>query len=94
MPNHSPAAVASAMLDGVTTSLTGDLNLGHVLAAAEIEPRDVVMLRHTYTPGGLTPGALTPQAVLDYTRVQGVAYENRGELTDRPRLRRPGADLR
>lgn len=52
---------------------TGDLCLGHLLAVTGIETSDIVVLRHTYTAGGLeTPSDLTPELVLDYTRRQGL----------------------
>lgn len=55
-------------------TITGDLNLGHVLAATGVDPADVVVLRHTYTEGGLESAAdLTPEKVLDYTRRQGIS---------------------
>lgn len=54
------------------TSLAGDLNFGHVLAAAGLDPKDVVVIRHTYTAEGLQSDAdLTPEKLLAYTRAQG-----------------------
>jgi hypothetical protein len=51
---------------------TGDLTFGHILAAGGIDLRDVVVIRHTYTAGGLETAAdLTADKVLDYTRRQG-----------------------
>ncbi len=47
------------------------LTLGDVLHAAGIEATDVLVIRHTYKPDGLTsPADATPEAVLAYTRVQ------------------------
>ena len=47
--------------------------LGHVLEGAGIDLSDVVVLRHTYTDGGLaSPADVTPQKVLEYTRRQGI----------------------
>jgi hypothetical protein len=54
-----------------TTSPAGDLTLGHIMAAAGLDLDDVVVVRHTYTAGGLeSPGDLIPEKVLDYTRRQ------------------------
>ena len=54
-------------------TITGDLTLGHVLAATGLDPSEVVILRHTYTADGLVaPSDLTPEKVLDYTRRQGI----------------------
>jgi hypothetical protein len=51
----------------------GDLTLGHILAASGIALNDIVILRHTFTLGGLETSAdLTPDKVLDYTRRQGI----------------------
>lgn len=55
-----------------TSSYRGDLNFGHVLAAAGIDPAEVVVIRHTYTVDGLrNVGDLTPQKLIAYTRAQG-----------------------
>jgi hypothetical protein len=55
-------------------TLTGDLCLGHLLAATGVDLNDIVVLRHTYTVGGLeTASDLTPELVLDYTRRQGIS---------------------
>lgn len=49
----------------------GILTLRHVLDAAALDPADVLLLRHTYTPGGLLgPEDLTPQKILAYARTQ------------------------
>lgn len=57
----------------MTPTLTGDLTLGHVLEATGLDLDDVVVLRHTFTDGGLESAAdLTPENVLAYTRVQGL----------------------
>jgi hypothetical protein len=51
----------------------GELTLGHILAASGIALDEVVILRHTYTVGGLETSAdLTPEKVLDYTRRQSI----------------------
>lgn len=60
-------------VDCVTTpaTITGDLRLGHLLAATGLELSDVKILRHTFTKGGLeSPSDLTPDKLLDYTRRQ------------------------
>ncbi|GAA3560483.1 GIY-YIG nuclease family protein [Microlunatus spumicola] len=58
-------------MDVETTTLTGELTLGHVLTAAGLAASDVVALRHTYTDTGLSsPEALTAATVLEYTRWQ------------------------
>jgi len=55
------------------SSLTGDLRLGHLLDITGIDTDAIVVLRHTYTLGGLeTPSDLTPERVLDYTREQAI----------------------
>ncbi len=59
----------------MTTSatITGDLRLGHILAATGLELSDVVLLRHTFTKGGLeSPSDLTADKVMDYTRRQDI----------------------
>jgi hypothetical protein len=59
----------------VTTpaTITGDLRLGHILAAAGLELGDVVILRHTFTVGGLeSVSDLTAGKVLEYTRRQDI----------------------
>jgi hypothetical protein len=56
------------------TTITGDLTLGHMLAATGLDLGQVVILRHTYNVGGLeTPTDLTPEEILDYTRKQGIS---------------------
>jgi len=55
-------------------TLTGDLCLGHLLTATGVDLGDTVVLRHTYTEGGLeTASDVTPEPVLDYTRRQGIS---------------------
>lgn len=55
-----------------SASLTGDLNFGHVLEAAGLDPAEVVVIRHTYTADGLrNESDLTPEKLLAYTRAQG-----------------------
>jgi hypothetical protein len=57
----------------MSATITGNLRLGHILAATGLELSDVVILRHTFTEGGLeSPSDLTPDKVLDYTRRQGI----------------------
>lgn len=57
----------------MTSSTSGELNLGHIFAVAGVDVSDIVVLRHTYKPDGLkTEADLTPEKVLDYTRQQGV----------------------
>lgn len=52
---------------------TGELNLGHVLASSGLDLADVVVLRHTFTAGGLETSAdLTTETVLAYTREQAL----------------------
>lgn len=47
------------------------LNLGHVLSAAEVDPANVLVIRHTFKPDGLGSRAeSTPERVLAYTREQ------------------------
>lgn len=49
------------------------MQLGHVFAAAGVDVSQVVVLRHTYTSGGLaTPADVTPENVLAYVRRQDV----------------------
>jgi hypothetical protein len=56
-------------------SPSGDLTLGHVLAAAGVEDfKQVVVVRHTFNEDGLRgpADAANPSKVLDYTRAQEV----------------------
>ena len=47
------------------------LSLGAVLAAAGLDPHDVLAIRHTYKASGLpSRAATTPERVLAYTREQ------------------------
>ncbi|UBH24999.1 hypothetical protein KW076_02040 [Micrococcus porci] len=47
------------------------LTLGAVLAAAGLDPHDVLAIRHTYKESGLpSRAAATPESVLAYTREQ------------------------
>ncbi|MGV9833049.1 GIY-YIG nuclease family protein [Nocardia niigatensis] len=51
--------------------MTGDLCLGHILAATGIDLSDIAILRHTSNDDGLaSPVDLTPEKVLGYTRRQ------------------------
>lgn len=55
-------------------TITGDLFLGHILAATGTDLNDIVILRHTYTDDGLRSRSdLTHEKVLDYTRTQGIS---------------------
>ena len=48
-----------------TSAFTGELTLGHILATTGVDLADVVVVRHTYTVGGLETAAdLTPAKVL------------------------------
>ncbi|MFS3130848.1 GIY-YIG nuclease family protein [Nocardioides sp. Bht2] len=68
-----------------STSFTGDLTFGHLLAAAGIDPRDVVVIRHTYTADGLQNDAdLTEENLLAYTRAQGVGPNHKLGKIPRP----------
>src|SRR5664279_4193616 len=56
-----------------STSITGDLTLGHIFNAAGLDLSQVVVLRHTYTSDGLaTPADVTPSNVLEYVRRQAI----------------------
>lgn len=54
----------------VTPSPTGDLTLGHVLAAAGVDLDDVVVIRHTVGGDALGPDDRTPDGLRRYTRSQ------------------------
>lgn len=57
----------------MTSSIAGELTLGHILAAVGVSASGTVVLRHTYKPDGLkSEDDLTPQKILDYTRQQGI----------------------
>ncbi|MFF3063522.1 GIY-YIG nuclease family protein [Oerskovia sp. NPDC057915] len=50
----------------------GDIDLGHLLLAAGVELDTTIVIRHTYTPDGLTgPDDLTPEKIHANTRRQG-----------------------
>lgn len=54
-------------------SAAGQLTLGNIFNAAEIDPSQVLLLRHTYTANGITgPADLTPEKIHEYVREQGV----------------------
>lgn len=54
------------------TDISGRLQLGHLLFAAGLDIEDVVVIRHTLTPGGLTTQAEAyGPKLLTYTREQG-----------------------
>lgn len=56
-----------------TSAFTGELTLGHVLASTGVDLANVVVVRHTYTIGGLeTTADLTHEKVLEYTRRQSI----------------------
>lgn len=66
-----------------TDDFLGSLHLGHILATTGVDPSDVVIIRHTYSRGGLgAPGDITPEKVLTFTREQGV--EKGHKLGPRP----------
>jgi hypothetical protein len=51
----------------------GALTLGHLFTAAGLDPDDILVLRHTYTPTGLASAAdVTQDNVLQYVRRQGI----------------------
>lgn len=53
------------------SSISGELKLGHLFAAAGISPSDVLVIRHTYNADGLaTEADLTDDRILAYTRRQ------------------------
>lgn len=55
------------------SSLRGDLSLADLLRVAGVATDDVLLVRHTYSPDGLTgPHDATVEKVLAYTRVQSV----------------------
>lgn len=55
------------------TTMRGELTLGHLLGATGLDLADVVIVRHTFTAGGLeSTGDLTAETLLAYTRVQAV----------------------
>lgn len=57
----------------ISTSITGDLTLGHIFNAAGLDLSQVVVLRHTYTSDGLTtPADVTLSNVLEYVRRQAI----------------------
>lgn len=69
----------------MTISLRGDLTFGHVLAAAGLDPTNVVVIRHTYTADGLQSEAdLTPEKLLAYTRAQGAGPNHKLGKVPRP----------
>lgn len=52
---------------------SGRLTLGHVFAAAGLDPELVLAVRHTYTADGLTSVAdVTPEKVMRYSRQQSL----------------------
>ncbi len=62
----------------------GHLTLGNILEAAGVDPRQVLLLRHTYTKTGLTgPDDLTPAKIIAYVREQGV---NNSKFPETPPL--------
>ena len=44
-----------------TSAFIGELNLGHLLTLTGVELADVVVVRHTYTTGGLETAADLPR---------------------------------
>ncbi|GGO92892.1 hypothetical protein GCM10011584_30350 [Nocardioides phosphati] len=65
----------------MTISPAGDLNLGHLFAAAGLDPADVLVVRHTYNVNGLVRGETTPEKVLAYAREQRLKFN-----ADQPRI--------
>ncbi|TFV66939.1 UNVERIFIED_ORG: GIY-YIG nuclease family protein [Bacillus sp. AZ43] len=56
-----------------TSSLRGDLTLADLLSVAGIATDDVLLVRHTYSPDGLTgPQDATIENVLTYSRAQAL----------------------
>lgn len=75
-------AVTTSLPQASAITVTGELTLGHVLAAAGADLAELVVLRHTYTDGGLeNAGDLTPDKILAYTHWQ--ALNNRLGKTPR-----------
>lgn len=61
-------------MDTNTDSPTWGLRFGDILAAAGLNPTEVMLIRHTYTKGGLeTALDLADDRLLAYTRIQGVS---------------------
>ncbi|MCM3516578.1 GIY-YIG nuclease family protein [Nocardioides sp. P86] len=54
----------------MTSSSSGDLVLGHILAACGLDPADVLVLRHTYQEDGLRRGETTSEKMHAYARGQ------------------------
>ena len=58
---------------GPDAAFSGQLRLGDLLTISGVDLSALVVIRHTFTDGGLETAAdLTPAAVLDYTRRQTV----------------------
>lgn len=68
--DYGDSVIAASL---ATSAFIGELNLGHLLTLTGVELADVVVVRHTYTTGGLETAAdLTPEKLLDYTRRQSI----------------------
>ena len=57
-------------------SPSGDLKLGHIFAMGGIADfTDLLVIRHTYTEGGITQASeATPAKLLTYTRRQKLSF--------------------
>ena len=67
----------------IKNSWSGQLTLGNVLESTGAEIDDILAVRHTFTPDGLTGTAdLTPEKVLAYTRSQ--SHGNKVRVTAPP----------
>ncbi|MGN6781535.1 MAG: GIY-YIG nuclease family protein [Marmoricola sp.] len=58
----------------MNVSESGDLKLGHILAACGLDPSEVLVVRHTYNDAGLRRGETTPEKVLAYAREQSLRF--------------------
>ena len=67
---HSDAKLSQMT---VPTSFAGRLVFGDLIDASGVDRREVLLLRHTYNPDGLTgPVDLTPEKIHEYVRWQGI----------------------
>ncbi|MCQ9162954.1 GIY-YIG nuclease family protein [Arthrobacter sp. STN4] len=57
----------------ITTPFTGRLTFGDIVEASGVDPREILLLRHTYNADGLAgPADLTPEKIHESVRWQGV----------------------
>lgn len=56
----------------IAPSPTGELTLGHVLAATGLDLADIIIVRHTYRPLAFEANDLTPETILEFTCGQGL----------------------